>query len=59
MQKIYEILLGRNLDKRNFQKKIFSLGIIEETGEKDTSTNRPAKLYKFSQYKMLHFIDML
>ena len=31
VQKLYEIILGRELDKRNFLKKIFSLGIIEET----------------------------
>ncbi len=59
MQKIYEIILGRKLDKRNFQKKIFSLGIVEETGLKDISTNRPAKLYKFTEKKHLNFIDML
>lgn len=59
MQKMYEIILGRELDKRNFQKKIFSLGIIEETWEKDTSTNRPAKLYKFTEKKALKFVDML
>ncbi len=59
MQKLYEIILGRSLDKRNFQKKIFSLGIIEETGEKDTSTNRPAKLYRFGEKRSLKFIDML
>lgn len=58
MQKMYEIILGRKLDKRNFQKKIFSLKIVSETGEKDTSTNRPAKLYKF-EWKRLKVIDML
>lgn len=58
MQKMYEIILWRKLDKRNFQKKIFSLGIITETGELDRSTNRPAKLYKFEN-KRLKFVDML
>lgn len=58
MQKMYEIILGRKLDKRNFQKKIFSLKIITETGFKDTSTNRPAKLYKFDN-KRIKVIDML
>ncbi len=58
MQKIYEIILGRKLDKRNFQKKIFSLKIISETWELDRSTNRPAKLYKFEN-KRLKFVDML
>lgn len=59
IQKMYEIILGRTLDKRNFQKKIFSLKIIEETGELDKSTNRPAKLYKFTNKKELTFVDML
>ena len=58
MQKLYEIILGRKLDKRNFQKKIFSLKIITETGELDKSTNRPAKLYKFEN-KRVKVVDML
>lgn len=58
MQKMYEVILWRKLDKRNFQKKIFSLGIISETWELDRSTNRPAKLYKFEN-KRLKFVDML
>jgi 8-oxo-dGTP diphosphatase len=58
MQKMYELILGRKLDKRNFQKKIFSLKIITETGQLDRSTNRPAKLYKFDN-KRIKVIDML
>jgi len=58
MQEMYEIILGRKLDKRNFQKKIFSLKIICETWKKDTSTNRPAKLYQFEN-KRIKVIDML
>ena len=58
IHEVYEIILGRKIDNRNFRKKIFSLKIIEETGEKDTSTNRPAKLYKFSQWKA-NIVDSL
>lgn len=47
LQEAYEIILWEKLDKRNFQKKIFKLGMIEETWNLDKSTNRPAKLYKF------------
>lgn len=47
LQAIYEIITGNIYDKRNFQKKIFSLQILLETGEFDSSTNRPAKLYTF------------
>lgn len=58
VQHVYESILGREIDNRNFRKKIFTLKIIEETGEKDTSTNRPAKLYKFSNWKK-NMIDSL
>jgi len=58
MQKMYEIILCKKIDKRNFQKKIFSLKIISETGELDKTTNRPAKLYKFEN-KRIKIIDML
>ena len=47
LQQVYEIILWEKLDKRNFQKKIFKLGMIKETWNLDKSTNRPAKLYKF------------
>ena len=58
MQEMYEIILDRKLDKRNFQKKIFSIGVIKDTGEKDRSTNRPAKLYQFIN-KRVRVVDML
>lgn len=47
LQKVYEIVLRRKLDKRNFRKKIFSLKIIENTGEKTREESyKPAELYK-------------
>lgn len=58
LQKIYEIITWKEIDKRNFQKKIFSLDIIKETGEKDTSTNRPAKIYTFKDPE-LKIVDMI
>jgi 8-oxo-dGTP diphosphatase len=47
LQGAYETILWEKIDKRNFQKKIFKLKMIEETWELDRTTNRPAKLYKF------------
>ncbi|MBW3012300.1 NUDIX hydrolase, partial [Candidatus Woesearchaeota archaeon] len=47
MQKAYEIILDKEIDKRNFRKKIFSLDIIEEVAGKKTGKFRPAQLYKF------------
>ncbi len=48
LQNIYELILDRALDKRNFRKKIFSLNIIKEAGGKRVGeANRPAQLYEF------------
>lgn len=50
LQKTYEIILKRKIDKRNFRKKILSLGLVRKTDitEKGRS-NRPAALYEFSK----------
>lgn len=48
MQDAYEAILDRKLDKRNFRKKINSLGIIKNTGKKTIGEkHRPAALYRF------------
>ena len=49
LQSVYEIILHRKLDKRNFRKKILSTGILEDTGAKKMEgTHRPARLYRFN-----------
>ena len=47
LQAAYEIILGEELDKRNFRRKILNADVIEETGEYQTGEGRPAKLYRF------------
>jgi 8-oxo-dGTP diphosphatase len=47
LQTAYEIVLGEELDKRNFRRKILSAEVIEETGVYRTGEGRPAKLYRF------------
>ncbi len=47
LQAAYEVILGEELDKRNFRRKILSAGILEETGGYRTGEGRPAKLYRF------------
>jgi 8-oxo-dGTP diphosphatase len=50
LQAVYEIVFNKQLDKRNFRKKILSLGLIEYTGKmKRDVAHRPAKLYSFSK----------
>lgn len=53
LQTAYEIIFGREFDKRNFRKKFLSLNLIEETDElwRD-GAHRPAKLYKFKSKKL-------
>lgn len=48
LQKLFEQVLNKKLDRRNFRKKILKLDIIEDTMDKNISmTGRPAKLYRF------------
>jgi 8-oxo-dGTP diphosphatase len=49
LQRVYEIILHKRLDKRNFRKKVLATGILEDTGEKKMEgTHRPARLYRFN-----------
>lgn len=50
LQKAYEIILGEELDKRNFRRKILSADILEETGrKKKEGEGRPAMLYRYRE----------
>ncbi len=48
LQRVYEIILQKPVDKRNFRKKILSQGQIRELNEtRSDGAHRPAKLYSF------------
>lgn len=48
MQQVYEAILGERLDKRNFRRKVVSLGIVKETGQTSKQgAHRPAMLFEF------------
>jgi 8-oxo-dGTP diphosphatase len=48
IQKVYEQILGKTFDRRNFRKKFIALDLLEDTNEKNIGFNgRPAKLYRF------------
>lgn len=56
LQKMYEVILGHQLDKRNFRKRMLSLGLLEPTGEKDlVGAHRPAQLYQFKKREVVFF----
>ncbi|MEI7445367.1 MAG: NUDIX domain-containing protein [Burkholderiales bacterium] len=48
LQRTFETVLGRELDKSAFRTRMLSAGVIEETGEMRADTRRPAVLYRLS-----------
>jgi ADP-ribose pyrophosphatase YjhB (NUDIX family) len=56
LQHLYEVVLERPLDKRNFRKKVLSLELLEELDEVEQDVaHRAARLYRFDErrYKKL------
>lgn len=50
LQQVFEQILGIELDRRNFRKKIFSTGLLKDEDEMEKQVNhRPGKLYSFNQ----------
>ena len=48
LQQVYQAILGKKLDKRNFRKRVLQLGLISSTGQQAMrGAHRPALLYKF------------
>jgi 8-oxo-dGTP diphosphatase len=47
LQKVYEMILGERLDKRNFRRRILQAGIIEETRQLRSGEGRPARLFRY------------
>lgn len=61
MQKAYELIMNKSLDKRNFRKKVLTTdGLIELDEYTKSSSKRPARLYTFEHItlnsKRAHFI---
>ncbi|MCM1265751.1 MAG: NUDIX hydrolase [Candidatus Gastranaerophilales bacterium] len=61
MQKAYELIMGKSLDKRNFRKKVTQTEGLRELDEySKTKSKRPARLYTFESIhlnsKRAHFI---
>ena len=52
LQNLYEAILHVKLDRRNFRKKFFTMGLLEDTKEYESDVpHRPGKLYKFNYEK--------
>ena len=58
LQNLYESILEKKFDKRNFRKKILSMKILVDLGEtQEGVAHRPAKLYKFDKKKYKKFVE--
>jgi ADP-ribose pyrophosphatase YjhB (NUDIX family) len=58
LQRLYQAIYQVDFDKRNFRKKILSLGILEKMEEKDKeSSKRGAYLYRFNEVKYHQLVD--
>ena len=52
LQRLYEIILGTELDKRNFRKKLLAMDLVVETDEMEVGVrHRAARLYRFDRRK--------
>ena len=52
LEQLYMTILGQEIDRRNFRKKMMSFEILEETDKMlKEGSGRPAKLYKFNAKK--------
>lgn len=52
LQHLYEVILDRELDKRNFRKKVLGMEFVKETKEIETDVaHRAARLYRFDKRK--------
>ncbi len=52
LQRLYEQILERQLDKRNFRKKLLKMDLLIDTGKKETGVaHRAAQLYRFNTQK--------
>ena len=53
LQELYEVILARRLDKRNFRRKILATGLLRPvSGRLAAGAHRPAQLYAFRTRKI-------
>jgi len=59
LKQVYEIILGKTLDKRNFRKRIEDLQLIKPTGKtRSGMAHRPAALYQF-KHRKLEYVQVM
>jgi len=57
LQKVYEIIHGGPLDKRNFRKRVLAYDCMQDTGEvRRNGNHRPARLYTLKSPGQVEFV---
>jgi len=51
LQLVHEAILGAELDKRNFRRRLLQQGIVRPTKEWQHTGRKPAQLYRFSEHR--------
>jgi 8-oxo-dGTP diphosphatase len=59
LQGVYEAVLGRELDKRNFRKKVLALDLVTEAEGQRRGPHRPAQLYRFRNASLVVLDDVI
>ena len=59
LQAVYEAVLDRDLDKRNFRKKVLALGLVSESHGQRRGPHRPAQLYRFTESALVVLDDVI
>ena len=58
LQHLYEVVLNKKIDKRNFRKKILKMGFLEELDEiQQDVAHRAARLYRFDEDKYKNLVE--
>ncbi len=58
LQQLYEAILATKLDKRDFRKKILSMGLLLDLNQvQENVAHRPAKLYQFDRENYEQFVS--
>lgn len=58
LQSLYEEILGRELDKRNFRKKVTKLNILTARGHEETENpGRKPRLFSFNSERYNHYME--
>ncbi len=58
LQDVYEAILARRLDRRNFRKKLLASGLLRPLGRKRRGAHRPAALFAFRHRRPMN-IELL